>query len=460
MVSQPASPEPRPRRLKAALRLMLFGALALVATAIVALFLIVKLVLAPATGEWSTRAHVGPFAFELGVPTAIRLATSEWFAPQLAGHAFDTRFGTVRLGWNAADRTLDLHCAPCTATVAAFGAQPITVAQLRLSVRRDGNLMDGVLEAIPTAAAGLTDAQPPVATAATLTGASSATTAVADHADARLHARWTGRLTQKALQLDLDADPAPIAVWYAVLAPSLPELQQARISGSLALKVKLALPANHFTLEPQLAQFGVEGLGTEALLEARPRCGAPSRLTRDSWLARAVIAAEDQRFFQHEGYDLAELAASIDANQKSGQVSRGGSTLTQQLAKLLVTGGERTLERKLRELLYAVEMEQTLGKTRILQLYLDNVPWGAQVCGAESAARLYFQRSALSLAPAQAVWLAAMLHRPVAEVNRWKRDGAIDTVRAQWVAEGIRGISRRQREALLKSVATARFAPP
>ncbi len=440
---------------------MLFGVVVFVATAIFALFLIVKLVLAPATGEWSTRAHLGPFSFELGVPTAIRLATSEWFAPQLAGHAFDTRFGTVRLGWNAADRTLDLHCSPCAATVPAFGAQPITVAQLRLSVRRDGNLMDGVLEATATAAAGTTDAQAPAATARTPIGASSTTTAVAaGHDNTRLHARWTGRLTQKALQLDLDADPAPIAVWYAVLAPSLPELQHAHISGSLALKVKLALPANHFTLEPQLVQFGVDGLGTEALLEARPSCGAPSRLTRDSWLTRAVIAAEDQRFFQHEGYDLAELGASIDANQKSGGVSRGGSTLTQQLAKLLVTGGERTLERKLRELLYAVEMEQTLGKTRILQLYLDNVPWGAQVCGAEPAARLYFQRSARSLAPAQAVWLAAMLHRPVAEANRWKRDGAIDTARARWVAEGIRGISRRQRETLLQSVAAARFAPP
>jgi penicillin-binding protein 1A len=107
-----------------------------------------------------------------------------------------------------------------------------------------------------------------------------------------------------------------------------------------------------------------------------------------------------------------------------------------------------------------VEMEQTLGKARILQLYLDNAPWGGTVCGAEAAARRYFKRSARTLEPAQAVWLAAMLHKPSAELAQWQATGSIDAARFKRVAAGIRGISRNQREALLRSVGSARFAPP
>ena len=117
-------------------------------------------------------------------------------------------------------------------------------------------------------------------------------------------------------------------------------------------------------------------------------------------------------------------------------------------------------ERKLRELLYAVEMEQTLGKARILQLYLDNAPWGTDLCGADSAARRYFKRSAAKLEPAQAVWMAAMLNNPQVAVEKWQRDGSIDATRAKWVAEGVRGVTRFQRDALLKNVAAAKFAPP
>jgi hypothetical protein len=81
-------------------------------------------------------------------------------------------------------------------------------------------------------------------------------------------------------------------------------------------------------------------------------------------------------------------------------------------------------------MLYAVEMEQTLGKARILQLYLDNAPWGGNLCGAEAAARRYFKRSARTLEPAQAVWMAAMLHKPQAVLEQWRRDGQIDAANA------------------------------
>jgi hypothetical protein len=416
---------------KRILRLVLLSLLALVVTTGVALVLILKLVLVPSNGEWA--ADVGPSALRVsvGVPTAIRLATSSWFAPHLAGHSIDTRHGTLHFGWHEATQSLDLRCGPCAVDVPALGAQPVHVAQLSATVRRDGNLLSGRFEATPDGDAG-----------------------------APLKGRWDGRLSQKALQLGIDADDAPIALWYRVMAPALPELRQARIGGTLGLRAELGLPDGAIGLRPRIAAFTVEGLGSEALLGARSSCGPSAKLTADSWLARAVVSAEDQRFFQHPGYDLEELGAALALNQKSGGVERGGSTLTQQLAKLAITGSERSGERKLREMLYAVEMEQTLGKARILQLYLDNAPWGGNLCGAEAAARRYFGRSARTLEPAQAAWLAAMLHKPSAELSQWQTTGSIDAARFKRVAEGIRGISRAQREALLRGVAAARFAAP
>ncbi|KWT96887.1 MULTISPECIES: biosynthetic peptidoglycan transglycosylase [unclassified Variovorax] len=424
--------------MKKALLFLLFGLLALVLTAAVAIYLVVKLALAPGPGEWPTRIKAGPFALDVGVPTAIRLATSSWFAPRLAGRTFQTGHGPVRVGWNEAAATLELDCAPCMAEVPALGNTPLRLDNLRFTARRDAGSLNGVLEATPAA-----------------------TTVSSVAGDNVLRARWDGKLTQKSLQIHIDAPEAPIARWYSVLAPAIPELQRAKISGTLALRAQLDLPVNHLALHPRIEQFSVEGLGTEALLDARTSCGPPSRLAPDSWLARAVIAAEDQRFFSHPGYDLTELTAALDVNQKAGQVERGGSTLSQQLARLVVTGSERSAERKLRELLYAVEMEQTLGKPRILQLYLDNAPWGpGGLCGAEAAARRYFKRSARNLEPAQAVWLASMLNNPGAALDKWQRDGRIDGERAKWVAEGLRGLTRGQRESLQRNIAAARFAPP
>jgi hypothetical protein len=425
--------------LKKALLYLLFVVLALVVTAGVAAFLIARLALAPGPDEWPARVKLGPLTVDVGVPTAIRLATSSWFAPWVDGRTLETSYGPVRFGWSEPTTTLELRCAPCSAVVPALGETPVRVERLRATVRRDAGTLSGVLEATPA-------------------GPSMVTGTGTD--DGLVRARWDGRLTQKSLQINIHAPATPITRWYAVIAPSLPELQRARINGTLSMDAQVALPAGTWSMHPQIAQFTVEGLGTEAMLNARTSCGAPSRLAIDSWLARSVIAAEDQRFFTHPGYDITELMASFEANQKAGQVERGGSTLTQQLAKLLVTGSDRNTERKLRELLYAVEMEQTLGKARILQLYLDNAPWGSDLCGAEAAARRYFKRSARNLEPAQAVWLAAMLHNPGVTVEKWQRDGNIDASRAKSIAEGIRGITKPQRDALLRNVAVARFAPP
>ena len=82
------------------------------------------------------------------------------------------------------------------------------------------------------------------------------------------------------------------------------------------------------------------------------------------------------------------------------------------------------------------------------------------LCGAEAAARRYFKRAAVRLEPAQAVWLAAMLHNPSMEAERWQREGHIDEARARWVADGVRGVSRAQREALQRGMEKARFQLP
>jgi membrane peptidoglycan carboxypeptidase len=180
-----------------------------------------------------------------------------------------------------------------------------------------------------------------------------------------------------------------------------------------------------------------------------------AQVRSDSLLARAVLAAEDQRFYEHPGYDLVEISKALRSNQGDDASVRGASTLSQQLAKLLVTGAERSPVRKLRELLYAVEMEQTLGKARILHLYLNNAPWGSGVCGAQAAAYTYFSQRADQLSAAQAVWLAAMLHNPNAELRQWRASGQINQTRAQWVAGNLRHMRKAQRTQLHDEISAA-----
>jgi membrane peptidoglycan carboxypeptidase len=158
-----------------------------------------------------------------------------------------------------------------------------------------------------------------------------------------------------------------------------------------------------------------------------------------------VIAAEDQRFHEHAGYDLAEMAAAWSTElPESGQHRRGASTLSQQLAKLLYVGDERTVARKVRELLYAVELDRNLGKARVLPLYLSVAPWGDGQCGAEAAALHYFGKRAAALDAAEAVWLASLLRNPEAELERAAQ--AFDPARLQAIAGAMRPLPRWRRE--------------
>jgi monofunctional biosynthetic peptidoglycan transglycosylase len=135
-----------------------------------------------------------------------------------------------------------------------------------------------------------------------------------------------------------------------------------------------------------------------------------SRVSRH--LLHAVLASEDQRFFGHEGVDWTALRESVEDKVKRRRLWRGGSTLTQQLAKNLFLGTSRTPARKARELVVTGWLEQDLTKFRILTLYVNVIEWGDGIYGCEAAARYWYDKPAASLTPAEAAGLAAMIPNP------------------------------------------------
>lgn len=129
-------------------------------------------------------------------------------------------------------------------------------------------------------------------------------------------------------------------------------------------------------------------------------------------LQRAVIAAEDASFFVHDGFDWDSIRDAALHNLEAGEMKRGGSTITQQLAKNLYLSSERSLLRKMREALITRLLERRLTKKRILEIYLNVAEWGRGVYGAEAAARHHFGKAAADLTEDEAAWLAAILPSP------------------------------------------------
>ncbi len=129
-------------------------------------------------------------------------------------------------------------------------------------------------------------------------------------------------------------------------------------------------------------------------------------------LRRAVLAAEDSAFFDHEGIDVAEIRKSIQTSIESGSSLRGASTITQQLAKNLYLSPSRDPLRKVRELMITWRLEAALSKARIFEIYLNVIEWGDLVWGAEAAARTYFGVPASALSREQAALLAGAIINP------------------------------------------------
>ncbi|MEO8202222.1 MAG: monofunctional biosynthetic peptidoglycan transglycosylase [Betaproteobacteria bacterium] len=148
---------------------------------------------------------------------------------------------------------------------------------------------------------------------------------------------------------------------------------------------------------------------------------APRASLRHQWVAyerisanlkRSVIAAEDAKFVDHEGFDWESIQKALEKNERKGKVVAGGSTISQQLAKNLFLSGSRSWLRKGQEAVITWMLESAMSKRRILEVYLNVAEWGDGVFGAEAAARHYFGVPAAQLSAQQAAWLAAILPSP------------------------------------------------
>ncbi len=129
-------------------------------------------------------------------------------------------------------------------------------------------------------------------------------------------------------------------------------------------------------------------------------------------LKRAVVAAEDDRFLDHQGFDWEGIRRALERNTERGRTTAGGSTISQQLAKNLFLSPSRSWLRKGQEAVITLMIEQLWSKRRILEVYLNVAEWGHGVFGAEAAARHYYGRSAAQLEPSEAARLAVMLPNP------------------------------------------------
>ena len=129
-------------------------------------------------------------------------------------------------------------------------------------------------------------------------------------------------------------------------------------------------------------------------------------------LKRALVAAEDANFMEHEGFDWDAIQRAYEKNLKKGKIVAGGSTISQQLAKNLFLSGRRSPWRKIEEAIFTVMIETVMSKQRIFEIYLNIIEWGNSVYGAEAASRYYFNHSAANLDAWEAARLAAMVPKP------------------------------------------------
>jgi hypothetical protein len=426
------------RRLIVAAGLFLLAA-ALGAGGALAILVTSNGVLSTAAPAWTTRITLLGTHVDLNVPGLMRLATAPGIAHLLDGRSVDTRAG--RIAFRREGATLVARCAPCRLQHPALAAEALHLAKLELALARRDATVSGWIGS----GAVRIDYRAEIATD-------------------RVRVRWLLPRTD-------------IGDAVRILESIIPEARWGRFDGAIEASGTLTLPQATSSTQFHIDQLQVADLGTEALqfgvftVSCRQLDGTPRRQSSgdgaSTWIAleklgpylsAAVIAAEDQRFHEHGGYDDEELAALLARVDADGP-PRGASTLTQQLARTLFTGGERTAARKLREFLYAVEMERTLGKARILELYLNTVDWGPGVCGARAAARTYFGKPPSRLTPIEAAWLAGILRQPhAAYANEW-RARAPQRERAEAVVLQMRDFPRRDRQRWARESLVLRTAP-
>ncbi len=193
---------------------------------------------------------------------------------------------------------------------------------------------------------------------------------------------------------------------------------------AVALVVAAGALAWEVSTWPDVARLARERPATTAFIEHHKAAQrALGRSDRVAWawvpyaaiaseVKRAVLVAEDINFFSHLGFDLGEVQLAVEEAVRERELPRGASTITQQLAKNLWLSPSRNPWRKGKEAILTWQLERTLGKRRILELYLNVVELGPGLYGVEAASRHYFGRPAAALGEAEAAQLAAALPRP------------------------------------------------
>jgi membrane peptidoglycan carboxypeptidase len=176
----------------------------------------------------------------------------------------------------------------------------------------------------------------------------------------------------------------------------------------------------------------------------------------------AVIAIEDDRFYAHDGVDFRGIARAAVTDLRTRRIAQGGSTLTQQLVKLTITGNSRTLDRKLREAIYAVELERRYSKNQILEYYLNQAYFGEGVYGVATAAQHYFGNSSIKdVSLAQAASLAATIaaperYKPTSKkANKARRNLVLDRMAELGMATP-KAVAKAKKE----NVKVKRYTPP
>ena len=380
--------------------------------------------LTPEPDEWRTSIRVGPWQREVSLPGLIRWAAHPLAAPLLEGRTLHGRWGDWRL--LRAGPQLQAVCAPCWLQIDALGPTPLRLSSARLLAQHEG------------------------------AGRFVGNMSLAEGTQ-QVDLAFSAQLQRRGADVRLSMPATPMATLVGVFGHDLPEAATAQVGGTLAFVATARWPDGTWQARPVISDFSVDGLGTERLLSVQlpPACRATAgdAPPLGGWLPRALVAAEDARFYEHPGYELDQLLAAGAHNQREGAPLRGASTLTQQLAKLTMTGDDRNPARKLRELLYAVEMERTLGKARILQMVLALAPWGDGICGAERAAQVYLGKSASKIGPVSAAWLVSLLRNPDAQLRHYGQAREVDRDRVRQILAGMRPMSAAQRALANEQVA-------
>jgi hypothetical protein len=237
----------------------------------------------------------------------------------------------------------------------------------------------------------------------------------------------------------------------AALLESLPRpfvdnLRGARVAGSLEAAVSarfdLSRPSAEaveleLELDPAACRVRTEPPRLVPALAAAP---AIRLAALPDHVPSAFLAAEDARFRDHAGFDRRQIELSLAQNLRSGKLLRGGSTITQQLAKNLFLGHQRTLARKVEEAALAWRLEAHLDKDSILARYLEVIQLGESVHGIEEASRYWFAKTAVELSPREAAFLAALTRSPASSERGIRSGGGIGPALARRIDDILAGM--------------------